>query len=533
MNVRTLLSLVALLVVFQYSWSETCSGPGPLQARINNQPSADAYLALGNWFNENRQIECAIEAFQSGLKLEPNSALLSYDLGLGLLSAGRAEEALAPLRHSVKLRPGDGNAHLGLAAALASLGRHNEALAEFQAALKINPASTKALDGLAKSLLATGDNDTVIKRLRSAPRNEALTIDLSTAYQNEGQTDQATQVFVEGLKAHPDSNLLTRALVTHYVHDSQFEAACKVSKDLVQRKPRDFDAQHIYLQALVIAEHNDLALTLGRKLLALAPHDANLLQLNGIAERKTGDYRDARKHLEEAVALKPKDFTARSNLGLVLAQLKDPAGAKKELETAFELGETDLQARFELARVLRTLGETEEAQKQLKLYQQQLKEKSDRYEAVMRAAEAANALKAGDKLKAAELYRKASALEPDDASIAYRLAMVLADLGDVEGQRSALEQAVKADPSLVLAQYQLGYLEFQAGNDPAAERQFRLVVQALPDNTQAWCSLASTLGRQSRFQEAQQALDHALKLEPDSPVALKIKEMLAAAVAQH
>jgi Flp pilus assembly protein TadD len=465
--------------------------------------------------------------------LEPNSALLSYSLGLSLYDAGRAQDSLAPLQKSTQLRPGQANAHLALAAALASLGRDNEALPEWRATLKITPASTKALDGLAKSLLATGDNDSVIGRLRAAPRDEALTIDLSTAYQNEGQTDEATQVFLEGLKAHPDSNRLTRALVTHYVHDSQFEAACKVAADLVQRKPHDFDAQHIYLQSLVIAEHNDLALPLGRKLLALAPHDANLLQLNGIVERKTGDYQNARKHLEEAIALTPKDFTARSNLGLVLAQLKDAAGAKKELETAFALGETDLQARFELARVLRTLGETEEAQKQLKLYQQQLKEKSDRYEAVMRAAEAANALKAGDKQKAAELYRKASALEPGDASLAYRLALVLADLGDVEGERSALEQAIKADPSLVLAQYQLGYLEFQAGDDPGAERQFRLVVQALPGNVQAWCSLASTLGRQSRFQEAQEALDHALKLEPDSPVALKIKRMLAAASAQH
>ncbi len=496
---RTGFIVVAILGESLVSHAQACSGPATLEAQIRQHPNADTCVALGIWFSENHQPGCAV----------------------------------APLQKSIQLRPGQARAHLALAAAFASLGRPNEALPEWRAALKITPASTKALDGLAKSLLATGDNETVINRLRAAPRDEALTIDLSTAYQNEGQTDEATQVFIEGLKAHPDSNLLTRALVTHYVHDSQFEAACKVAADLVQRKPRDFDAQHIYLQALVIAEHNDLALPLGRKLLALAPHDANLLQLNGIVERKTGDYPNARKHLEEAVALMPRDFTARSNLGLVLAQLKDAAGAKKELETAFELGETDLQARFELARVLRTLGDTEDAQKQLNLYQQQLKEKSDRYEAVMRAAEAAHTLKAGDKQKAAELYRKACALEPGDATLAYRLAMVLADLGDVEGERAALEQAVKTDPTLVLAQYQLGFLEFQAGDDAGAERQFRLVVQTLPDNAQAWCSLASTLGRQSRFHEAQQALDHALKLEPDSPVALKIKEMLAAAVAQH
>jgi hypothetical protein len=41
------------------------------------------------------------------------------------------------------------------------------------------------------------------------------------------------------------------------------------------------------------------------------------------------------------------------------------------------------------------------------------------------------------------------------------------------------------------------------------------------------------LARQSRFQEAQDAVNHALKLEPNNSIALKLNQMLAAAVQQH
>ena len=49
----------------------------------------------------------------------------------------------------------------------------------------------------------------------------------------------------------------------------------------------------------VLNGEDDLAAPLGRKLLALAPHDADFLYLNGVIERTAGDYATARKHLQE------------------------------------------------------------------------------------------------------------------------------------------------------------------------------------------------------------------------------------------
>ena len=86
--------------------------------------------------------------------------------------------------------------------------------------------------------------------------------------------------------------------------------------------------------------------------------------------------------------------------------------------------------------------------------------------------------------------------------MAYQLALVLDNLGDRAGERAALEQAIEANPHFVLAQYQLGYMDFQAGDNAGAERQFRLTVEEVPDNTQAWISLAAALGAESRFERS-------------------------------
>jgi len=520
------------LAICPNTWA-ACTGPASLETWIHAHPDADAYAALGAWFDQEHQTECAVETYRSGLKQIPDSAQLDYLLGRSLYAAGRLREAVAPLQQAVRLDPGQLKAHLLLGAVLAQLSRNQEALIEWKAALKIDPDSKAALDGQAKSLIATGDYETVIRSLRTTARDESMTLDLALAYRKTGMLDKAAQTLNKGLSTDPGSDALTAALVSLLVDESHFEAATTLAEKIARTKPSDLEAQRIYFRTLVITGDNDRAAALGSKLLALAPHDADLLNLNGLLEKKAGDYQAARKHLEEAVALSPNDYNPRVNLGVVLAALNDPAGAKIQLEKALALGTDEPQVHFELSKVLRTLGETAEAQQQLTLYQQKLKQESDRTLAVSKAAEAALAAKAGDYRKAADLYRQACAAQPNDPAMAYQLALVLDNLGELADERAVLQQAIRANPHFVLAQYQLGYMDFQAGDSAGAEQQFRLTVEEVPDNTQAWISLAAVLAAQSRFDEAQKAVAHALKLDPDNAAALDLSKKLTASQNQH
>jgi tetratricopeptide (TPR) repeat protein len=521
------------LVISQPLWSASCVGPAPLEARVHSHPDADAYAALGIWFGENRKSECAARTFLAGLKLEPNSPRLSYLLGLSLYTAGKLQESVAPLQHSVELNPKEERSHLLLASALSGLDRVNDAFAEWQAALRIDPNSKMALDGIAKILLAAGDNETVIAQLSGMNLDENLTLDLATAYGRTGQFNDAARVLNQALKTYPNSATLTSSLVAIYVKQLRLEDADKVAEQLARRNPRDIEAQRVYLQVLVLNAENQTAAPLARKLLAQVPHDADFLYLNGVLERATGDFAIARKQLEEAAKLDPNRYSTRFNLGCTLEQLQDNAGAKEQLQKAIELDPTEPESRFELAKVLRKLGETDAAQQQLVLYQKLLKDQSDHTTAAQKSTQAAEAVRAGDKQKAVTLYREAIAALPDNAGLLYQLALVLNDLNDVQGERTALEQAVKIDPAFALAQYQLGNLDSRDSDTSGAEKQYRLAIKASPGYVQAWLALAATLAMESRIPDALQAVDSALKIAPDNSEALELRKNLAAGQAQR
>ena len=111
--------------------------------------------------------------------------------------------------------------------------------------------------------------------------------------------------------------------------------------------------------------------------------------------------------------------------------------------------------------------------------------------------------------------------------------MALDKAGDLAGERSALEQAVKIDPTFAVAQNELGYLlsrQGSAASNAAAEGHFRLAVKAAPEFTVAWINLAATLGAEAHYAEAQDAVATALRLDPKNADALQLNQQLNAAM---
>jgi tetratricopeptide (TPR) repeat protein len=382
-------------------------------------------------------------------------------------------------------------------------------------------------------LVAEGDYGAAIALLRSTKLDEDLSLRLSFAYDKAGNLDQAKEVLATALRAKPSSLALASAMEAILVKQSLFQDAIRLAAKTAHLHPGNLDAERNYFRLMVVNDDYATAAPLGRKLLIKAPHDFDVLYLNGIMERASGQFPAARTHLEEAVALDPKHYNARYNLGVVLAELKDPRGAKLHLEKAIELGASEPQIRFKLASVLRTLGETQEAQEQLKLYQKELQDQNDRTVAASKAAQGDKEFATGDPQKAVAFYRAAVAATPNNSLFVFKLALALDHTGAVEEESSLLEQAIQVNPGFALAQNQLGYLASRSGDSASAEEHFRQAVQSAPGYVQAWVSLAATLGMESRFPEAQKALTSALELDPKNAQALQLRKDLDAAQTPH
>jgi tetratricopeptide (TPR) repeat protein len=415
-------------------------------------------------------------------------------------------------------------------------GNHRQfgcATEAFRAALKLDPRSPIALDGLSRALLADDDSADVIALLATAHLNEALTVDLGQALVKQGMFGEAAQTLSQGLTKYPGSQGLTNALGGLYILENDGDRAVQIAEKTARAHPGDLSAQRFYLRTLVTKNDEAEAIPLAHRLLAMAANDADLLYLAGAIERVAADYPAAQNHLERSAAIDPGNPDCHYNLALVLAHLEDYARAKDELEKALELGDTNPEVHFQLAMDLRNLGKAEQAKAQLKVYEEGRNSRNNRKLAAVKSTEASHALAAGDAKGATTLYREACDAQPQDAMLAYKLAVALDDTGDIKAERTALEHAVDIDPGFSLAQAQLGYVESQLGNASAAEERYRQAVRAAPEYVQGWVGLATTLAMESRFTEAREAIATALKLEPKNASAIELSRSLAATAEQR
>jgi tetratricopeptide (TPR) repeat protein len=149
-----------------------------------------------------------------------------------------------------------------------------------------------------------------------------------------------------------------------------------------------------------------------------------------------------------------------------------------------------------------------------------------------KAAEAEVNIGKGDLQKGVALYKEAFAATPQNALLGYKYAMALDKANNLDDEHTVLEQVVALDPSIALAQNQLGYLDSRRGDTAAAQKHFELAVESAPGFTQAWISLAATLGMESKFPQAQQAVANALRIEPDNEQARQLSHELEAAQGQ-
>lgn len=531
---RAPILLIALLAcgwqnLFCAPAHSSCARPPAIAARLQAHADTQTWIDLGNWFGDRKQFKCAQEAFRSGLRISPTSAQLNYLLGLSLYESQDFNDAVAPLERSIHadstvLRP-----HLLLASIEERLSRPADAATEWRAALQIDPSSDMAMHGLSQQLLAAQDFTGEIAFLHGAKLDEDLAIDLAVAYARDGQLEDAVNTVSHALEAEPNSIRLSDALVALYIKVSRTFDAEHLAEKTYHEHPDDVSVQTSYLHTLVINGDWGPAKPIGAKLLVEAPHAFETLYFNGVLERQAGDFAAARDHLTQALAINPNQESVQANLGIALARLHDPANAKVHLEKAIELGNTEPETRFELANVDRVLGQPDEAKQQMLLYQQAVKDKDNIALAVSKAAEAAQALNKGDASHAVELYKEAFAAAPKNALIGYRLSTALDQAGDLDDEQTVLDQVVAIDPTIALAQNQLGYLESRRGDYPTAESHFRQAVTSAPAFTQAWISLAATLGMESKFPEAQRAVASALRLDPSNTEAQQLSHDLAAA----
>lgn len=516
--------------------SPACTPPAALSARLEELPDATHYAEVGRWFVRHRQSTCAAAAFSQAVKQDPNSAQYAYLLGLSLLSAGEPKLALDPLQQSLRIEPKSVDTHLALGTALEALGSRTDAELQYRVVLSFEPKSAAALENLSRSLLADRSYVSVIELLRpvaaSSQLSAASAVNLSVAYTKAGLPNNASEVLHAALQNYPSSVPLIEASAALLVLQDRYGEARTLLSDALRVHPHDAQLERRYLHVLVLAKDPE-AEPLCKRLLTAKPSDWELLYLMGLLKQLTGDDKEAQDLLQKSVAQNPTYPDSRFHLGVVLLGLGDNLSAKVQLEKAIALGYGDPGAHYILGKTLKALGEHDAEQEEFRLYKLGITTQADHGKAATESSLADQAQASGNFAEAAVHYREALRLAPNEALMAYRLAMALDQAGDRAGERSSLTQAIEDNPRMAEAQNQLGYLDYLDGQTDIAIEHFRLSTQADPAYTKAWINLAAALCLTEQWKEARASLEQVIAIDPGNPAARQLLQQITTNAPQN
>ncbi|MBL9201741.1 MAG: tetratricopeptide repeat protein [Opitutaceae bacterium] len=142
------------------------------------------------------------------LERDPDSWIAHNNLGLALVEAGTADEALTHLKRARALRPDFAESANNLGDALNRLGRATEAIEHLAAAIRLQPKFAEAHNNLGVSLMATNRSADGIARFAEAARLQpgyALAHrNLGLAYLNTNRAAEALGPLTRATELQPD-----------------------------------------------------------------------------------------------------------------------------------------------------------------------------------------------------------------------------------------------------------------------------------------------------------------------------------------
>jgi tetratricopeptide (TPR) repeat protein len=577
---RRLVSLPCLFVVAASAFAQQAATP-PQPGTQADKSAAYYSYSLGHLYaemaaaygNRGEYFSKAADAYRAALKADPGATFIAEELSDLYIQSGRLREAVLDAEDALKQNPNDLNSRRLLARiyfhligdaqtnqidpdmvkkaieqyqkiteadpkdvdSWIMLGRlqkwlqnSTEALAAYKKALSLDADNEDAMTGLATVYADLGDNKAAAEMLRKVaekdPNPRSLT-SLAGVYEQLKDYSLAAEMLRRALDQQPGNAELKAALAEDLVFSDQLDDALKLYQEAVAEDPKDIKAElrisQIYRQKRDFAkarEAADKAKEMDPNDLEVQFNDVNLLESEG----KIPDAIKTLKGILDATAKKSYSASEKGSRSQLLGNLGELNRTIEQYGAAVDAFRqwADLDAegagRAE-AEIIETYREAKEYPKA--------------------EAEADAAIKKFPKDRVVSATRSSvlSDLGKTDAAVAEAKRLmdgkndreVDLSLADIyEKTKNYTEMAKVLDAAEALSQtsaekqdvaFRRGALYEHQKNYPAAEAEFKKVLDANPDNDAALNYLGYMLAdRNVRLEEARDMISKAVSHEPNS-----------------
>jgi tetratricopeptide (TPR) repeat protein len=523
-----------------------------LLLETDGQHKADAlaHFVEATAFEENGEIDKALEAYRKVLNVDPGQAELAAHVAGLLARQDDFPQAIDVLKDAINSNPDAVEPYLQLAFIYAKyLKKTDQAVGYVNRAIAINPRNIDAYQRLYEIQAAAGEEKKALQALDRAAKvrsddpnfwTQLGKLYASIVFKPDTEPKPAELVrvneFFEKAAEHAGENIaVLKDIADYYASSQQIKKAIPLYLRILELQPDDVNAREKLATGFVLTNQRAKAVKMLEAVIKEHPEkyepydllaqvlddEARALERSNQAEAATAAYKTAAANYEQSMLINPGHVTTCLRLAeLLLGPVKDAERAVKVLA----------EARYRFPNTPEIIYYLALAQREAKHPQQAVATFEEaRHEAEMEDSEIVNARfyfnygataeQAGLYEKAADLFRKAIAMDPANAADAcnYLGYMWVEQNLHLDEAEAMIKRALQSEPNNGAFLVSLGWLESRQGKfDQALSDLQRAAKNMKQDDPVVFEHIGDTYLKLQRVPQALEAWQKAASLDPQN-----------------
>ena len=469
----------------------------------------------------------AVNYAQQAVKLAPQNPELWFLLGYASRLNEKYSESVDAYNRGLKLEPNSVRGLAGLAQTYARMGQPQQAELLLRRVINSNPKDVNSLQ-LAGELLLNTDPKTSLTLLQRAEALQATAhtdLLMAHAYDHLGQPDESAKYLNRARSRAPRDPEVLRAVAGQYRDQGKYDEAI-ASLQAIPSKNADIEAELAY--TYLVAGKQQEAAALYARLAGSAKGNVGLNLSAAQALINLGHPDQAQEFLDAARRIDSNNY----RLHAILAGQAESEDRLPEAAQEYKLALSNLPAtvpegplypielRLNLYETYERQDDPANAKAQLQSASaaiQQVKVSDAERPEMLRLRAAVES--ASGNLDAADRdLKQALALAPNNLNSLMNFGTLLWKLGQKDAARDTFSKILQRDPKNRQALSALGYLARDAGDAKLAESYFSRAVAAHPKDYAPYLALGDLYTSQRNFRAAETNYENAYQRMQTSPL---------------
>jgi tetratricopeptide (TPR) repeat protein len=510
---------------------------------------AIAHFVEGMAFEENGEMERALEAYRKVLNVDPGQSELASRVAGLLIQQDDFPQAIDVLKDAIKSNPNNAEPYQQLAFIYTRyLKKTDQAIDYANRAIALNPGDVEGYQRLVEIELAAGQEtralDALDRALKVHSNDPNFWLRLGKLYvailfksDSQPKPDKlkkTNDIFKKAAEDAGDDPGILKDIADYYAASQQLKEAIPLYLRVLELQPDDANAREKLATGFVLTNQRDKAVEMLEQIIKEYPEkyqpydllaqvldeEARSLQRAKHIEEAKMKFARVAANYEQSLLINPNHAGTYVRLAeLLLGPLRDPDRAVKLLAEARRRFPGAAEIVYYLAIAQREAKQSQQAVATFEeaLHEAQIEEDDEFVNAKFYFNYGAAAEQAGLYDKAANLLRKSIALDPESSAEACNyLGYMWADHNmNLDEAELMIRRALESEPGNASYLDSLGWVEFRKGKfDQALNDLLRAAKSSEREDPVVFEHIGDTYLKLNRSREALAAWQKALALDP-------------------